>query len=270
MYKDHLIAARYRRDGLVREYSGAPVPAHLLTLYAVRQARRWAGVAGIAGFLALVLELFLGARHSSTILMLSWGLVLAVFVAVRVLARWRMGRLLAGELTPSADVFADLTRLDRGTPQDALRQRVSRLEISSLVLPVAAATLLLPLTLHLLVGSSLLNVYLSDFNAWILLSLVLVGHAHLTLLVFSVLHVSRVCRELDLGDQVGGAGRGLWALLWTITASAIPGAIFLFIPPLLVALTGLTFVPWMFFWVARRARSERLLLQVAATSASDS
>lgn len=267
MYKDHLIAARCRRDGLVREYSGVPVPERLLTLYAVRQARKWAGVAGIAGFLLLVVELFLGARHSSMILMISWGLVLLVYAAVRLLARWRMGRILARELTPSADVFADLTRLDRGTPQDSLRERVSRLEVPSLAVPVAAATLLLPLTLHLLVGSGLLDVYLADFNAWILLSLVLVGHAHLTLLVFSVLHVNRVCRELDLGDEVGGAGRGLWALLWTITASAIPGAIFLFIPPLLVALTGLTFVPWMFFWVARRARSERLLIQAAAIPA---
>jgi hypothetical protein len=52
----------------------------------------------------------------------------------------------------------------------------------------------------------------------------------------------------------------LLALLWTVAISTVPGAMLLFVPPLLVAATGALFVPWVFHWAARRAYVERAIL----------
>jgi hypothetical protein len=47
-------------------------------------------------------------------------------------------------------------------------------------------------------------------------------------------------------------GGGWAAYGWTCLAGAVPGFLLLGVPPLLVAVTGLTFIPAS-FWLARRA-----------------
>jgi hypothetical protein len=259
VYKDDVFAAQCRRDQILKRLE--PLAGDLVRLYSLRQARVWAGAVGIGGFVALLAEIFTGVGLSSWILIGSWGAMALAFAVVLLVSRRRIVRRARQLGAPSEDVFLDLSRLAAGSPVERAVRQTHRIEIWSFLLPAVALTLLLPLTLHLIVGSTLFAVSLIRFNAWILISLLLVGHAHITLIILAVMHVLRVRSELDNGVPVGGVSCGFWALLWTVTASTIPGALLLCIPPILVALTGLLFIPWMFHWISRRARAERQLLE---------
>jgi hypothetical protein len=259
VYKDDVFAAQCRRDQILRRLE--PLADDLVRLYSLRQARVWAGGVGIAGFVALLAEVFTGLGLSTWVLLGSWGAMALAFVVALLVARRRIVLRAERHGTPSEDVFRDLSRLASGSSAQAATQEAHRIEVRSFLLPAVALTLLLPLTLHLIAGCALFAVAVVRFNAWILISLLLVGHAHITLIILAVMHVLRVRSELDRGAPVGGVSCGFWALLWTVTASTIPGALLLCIPPILVALTGLLFIPWMFHWISRRARAERQLLE---------
>lgn len=260
MYKDHLLAARCRRDSLLRECQEHSVPGPLIELLSIRRARQLAGSVGIGGFVAMVASAVCGRHWTGLLLVGTWLAMVVVFALKLLLTRWTAARDVRRSLRGTEDLFADLLQLDAGGPRGAILRELQRMEKGSFVLPVVALSLLVPLTMHYIIGTSLLDVRPEGFNHWVLLSLILVGHAHITLLIMSVVHVSRVSSEVQEGIGACGLARGFWALLWTITASAIPGAVFLFVPPVLVALTGLVFVPWMFLWVSYRTRTERRLL----------
>ena len=264
MYKDHLYAARCRRESLLKKSSVRTVPWSLLHLLGARRARAGAGAVGVFGFVVMGAAAVLGDGYSSDALCGTWAAMAAVYWATRRWSHWSVCREGRRLLTRTPRVYEDLDQLDSGGVRGMIRRQAMRLEKRSFVLPVVAVSLLGPLTLHYIIGASLLDVGEEGFSHWVLLSLILVGHAHITLLIFSVTHVSRVRRELEDGISRCGVTRGLGALLWTATASAIPGALFLFIPPVLVALTGLVFVPWMFLWVTHRAGVERRLLKATA------
>lgn len=202
----------------------------------------------------------MGWRGLTTYLVIAWVGMGGTYLLVRWLAqpwlRWRLRR----AYTTSGDIFFDLGRLDAQRPQLFLVERVHRLERAALQLPVLIVSLLAPLTIHLLIALVFLGVRLADFGQWMMTTAVLVGHAHLILALFAIFHVVRVQRELDAGTRVSGGSRGLVALLWTVGASAVPGVVLLCIPPLLVAMTGLLFVPWMFHWVGHTALVERMVL----------
>jgi hypothetical protein len=259
VYRDSKLAAQCRRDEIVRHLR--PLPDRLARLFAYRQARVWAGAAGIAGFLTLVADVPFGGGHSGWLLLLSWSAMAVAFPAVYLCAKWRMRAAAQRLMTVGDDIFLDVARLQSADPLEHALERTHRLEMASLALPVVALTLLTPLFVHFVVGATFMGIDAHHFSGWVLISLLLVGHAHLTLLILAVMHVLRVRSELDRGAPVSGAGRGFSALLWTVAASSIPGAVLLCIPPILVALTGLLFVPWMFQWVGRRAETERALLE---------
>jgi hypothetical protein len=258
VYKDNTVAACCRRDHLLRQVT--PLPDAVLRLYAVRQGRTWAGGVGIASFLVMIVDLAAGGRHSSTMLVCAWAAMGVAYLVAKGVSRWHLCRAARHLLIATDDVFDDLARLQAGSPQEVAVRRAHRLEVLSFALPMVALTLITPLFVHLVIGTAVLGVNIYQFSAWVLISLLLVGHAHLTLLILSVMHVLRIREELNRGGSVAGASRGFWALLWTVAASSIPGAVLLCIPPILVALTGLLFVPWMFHWVGQRARAERALL----------
>lgn len=258
MYKDSVFAAQCRRDDLLRSLE--PLPGELIRVHGNRTGRIWAGAVGILGFTAVAAEAFRPVGHATELLVSCWAAMALTYVIAARIGRWRFEANLRQARTVSDDVFSDLARLEITLAGTESLRRVSRLEAASFVLPIAALSLLAPLSVHLAVGLALIGTDLQDFNAWVLISLLLVGHAHVCLLVLSVLHVFKVRNELDRGTRVIGATRGLWALVWTVAASSVPGVVFLCIPSLLVALTGLVFVPWMFAWVSRRAQWERWLL----------
>lgn len=262
MYRDHLFAARCRQQQLSREGSPEAAPAELVRIYARRVARIWGAAFGLAGLLAMVfhamISMSLGAL--SVYIVGAWLTMGLVYAVVRLAApawlRWRVRRAYA----TSGDIFFDLGRLDARSPRAFALQAIHRHERLGLQLPLLTVSLLAPLSIHLGVAMAFLGVSMSQFGQWILTSAALVGHAHLTLALFAVFHVVRVQRELDAGTRVAGASRGLVALLWTVGASAIPGVVLLCVPPLLVAMTGLLFVPWSFHWVGAAAQAERAVL----------
>ncbi|PIE17398.1 MAG: hypothetical protein CSA65_09050 [Proteobacteria bacterium] len=262
MYRDHLYAARCRQQQLSREGSSEAAPPELIRVYARRVARIWGASFGLAGLLAMVFHFLvtMNERALSLYIVGAWLAMGVAYLAVRLLAptllRWRLRRAYA----TSGDIFFDLGRLEDQTPRDFALATAHRYERLGFQLPLVALALLAPLSIHLGVALAFLGLSISGFGTWILTSAALVGHAHLTLALFAVFHVVRVQRELDTGTRVTGASRGLIALLWTVGASAIPGVVLLCVPPLLVALTGLLFVPWAFHWVGAAAQAERATL----------
>jgi len=270
VYKDHLFAAKCRLEGLHdTSLSSSTLPPDLIRLYAYRQARIWTAAIGIAGFVLVLFDVLGGGRYSTHILLLAWLVMSIVYGATMTIARFHLRRVATRCARPTGDVFLDLARLESDAAVRDAVVRTHRLEQASFALPLAVLALLAPLSLHFIFSLVFLQVSLTSFGGWIAISLLIVGHAHITLLVLAVLHVARLRRELDAGQQVAGASRGFKALLWTTFASAIPGVFLLCIPPPMVFLTGLVFVPWAFAWTARRASSERGRLEELCAPASE-
>jgi hypothetical protein len=252
----------------------------VMRVFAARKARITSGAVGTAAGLVL----FVGALGSSewrqmdayaanTYLLVGAWLVLAMAGGVAwALARLRAGIELRREPVASGDVHADLARVDAADPLGELRRAGSKLEIASAALPLAAASLLLPLTIHGLVavavcwtdGSSLTAV---DFGRWIEVSAQLVGLAHLALLVQVVFWARSLPRRKT--SQLRERIHATWArtLLVTSAVGLVPAAGFLpdgnlivLIPALVVFATGVAFVPLLFLSTARRLEEERAVL----------
>jgi hypothetical protein len=109
----------------------------------------------------------------------------------------------------------------------------------SVCMPMVGLALLLPLSLHLVwftpwaAGDDL-----NRFNDWVQVSMVITGAAHLTLM----LGVIWRGRALVAGTPAPTPGE-IYA--YTIVVSCVPFILLLAIPPLLVAVTGLPFLPLM-------------------------
>ena len=262
MYKDNRYAAQLRRDDLILQQARAPFPPELLNLHARRVARSWAGGAGIVGAALLLATEVIDARFAAHTLLASWLLMGATYLALRVGGRPLMELSIGRRLRLSGDVYQDLAMLETGGAAAWGLGRLRRLERPSLALPLVAASLLAPLSLHLLVAVLLLGWTSAEFGRWATISAVLVGHAHVCLLIFSLVHVSRVQASLTRDPAGLGSGSrfGMWALTWVATAAAVPGAVLFFVPPFLVFLTGLAFVPAAFHWASSRAATERQLI----------
>ena len=125
-------------------------------------------------------------------------------------------------------------------------------------------TLLLPLTLHYGFLALFGTESAREFGAWIRLSMVIVGHAHLALVWMAIAFARKMERSTSEGLGAMPIHRE-WATAWAVTVgvSAIPGLFLLAIPPILVAVTGLVFVPLMFVLVRRCVINERALLERA-------
>jgi hypothetical protein len=139
-------------------------------------------------------------------------------------------------------------------------------ERRSAALPLAAASLLAPLSLHWIVWC-LLNMpnigarSAADFGSWIGLSVVLVGHAHIALLVAAV-QWTRTLRAVPTAHLRNGLSRA-WglALAVTVGVACLPGILLMGIPPILVAVTGTFVVPVMFVTTVRNVERERVALE---------
>jgi hypothetical protein len=252
-YRDDLEGARIRYQALVdrsREHDSEL--AAVANVHARRTGRAWAGATGIACAAALVpasVFAFMAERDYPTgglsaLLVGSWAAMGVAYALGRI-----RGRLaLASAEKPSGDVFADLARLEAERPIQDARSRASSIELRSVRLPAIAIALLLPLTTHALVG---LPAASWRFDQWIMLSLSIVGHAHVVLAWLAARFAKRAVTTTR-EDVVPARRKAMWAAYgWTILASAIPGAILLLIPPILTAITGLVVVP-LVFWLAER------------------
>lgn len=268
MYHDDQLAAQAQRDALTHALQGSPAPEQLARVFGDRVARVCAGLVGLFGFAYLVLDVLTNdAAFSGHILLGSWVLALAVLVPAQLLASRGFRAWLEHQLRPGDDPFADVERLADGRIWQTARAEVDRLEAAALALPLAAISLLAPLSLHLIYWALFCpGATITDFSRWVVISLVLVGHAHVTLVIASVAFVRRLTRAEHRGRHVHGGRSGVSALLVTGAVALLPGALLIFVPPLLVLLTGLAFVPLIFHWAARQARCERRVLEQAVAA----
>jgi hypothetical protein len=203
---------------------------------------------------------------ATAVLLLGWPVALLGGAWGRLLAVGSFGH--APLPASTGDAAGDLALLEARDPLRAARDAAASWERSSAAFPLAAASLLAPLTIHFLVyavfdvahfGASTFE----DFGGWAAISVVIVGHAHLALLVCASRWAyglrTRATDEIPL--DVNRAW--LEALLISAGIACLPGIVLLAIPPILVVLTGLLFVPLMFKAMARVVVGERGVLEAS-------
>lgn len=279
-YRDPDEGARIRLDALIREHSRAVARLDgAAAVYARRAARAAAGAALTLGGLTLgasVVAALLGddpwsgappvngipsVIGAARALGAAWVLAAAAYAAARLgAAPWLRARV-GLPAARSGDVHEDLARLEAADPEAEARARAGALERASVALPLAGLALLAPLSIHLLAIALTWGVD-HDFSAWTRLSVAFVGHAHLALALCGVVFARKLGKLRTSEIPRAASWDGWRALLITVTVSAVPGAVAFLIPPLLVGVTGLLFVPASFALLRNRVVSERRALAV--------
>ena len=140
-------------------------------------------------------------------------------------------------------------------------------EARSVGWPLAAISFLLPLTLQLLfVGMGALHGEewrrYPEYDVWIGMSAVLVGHCHLYLAARAWSYGRDLQRTPapDLRRTARLAFGRTYGL--TVAMSVLPGGFLMMIPPILVAVTGVVYYP-LYAGFARLIQTERALLERA-------
>lgn len=281
--------AVYRDDGdgvrqaLAREHGRcdqaiAALQETLAPVYAARVGRAAAGAVLLAGAVVLVAGAVLLREHDApglitAMLLAPWPAALVAGRVARALARRSFARRMRAPLAPTGDAHMDLARarrLDTGRHAAGL---IAPLERWSVALPLAGVALLLPLSVHfvvwlLLMGdvnvtsqASLLRA-LGRFDEWILLSMAIVGHCHLVLAITGWCYGWRLATISDQDLDQAPYQAGWRAYGFTTMASVVPGALLIFLPVILVAVTGLL-VPPLYARTNARVLHERAALYQA-------
>jgi hypothetical protein len=229
-----------------------------------------ASVCGMAMFLAA-----LAPWRSAPVLLggswLAWFLLLPV-VRDRVLVHTAMALWKGPALT--GDPHVDLVYLQEHDPLEELRARARRWEHASAALPMIGLVMLAPLTLHWIVktigdvGDG--EAAAEGFATWIAADATYFGLAHAALLTHAVVW-TRSLRARPTATVCDGVHTAwMKALALAVIAAFVP-AVFIdganpgFLafapympgPPVLAAVSGLAFVPHMYWLTARRVRAER-------------
>jgi hypothetical protein len=202
---------------------------------------------------------------ATELLFLACPAALVAGALARLLARPLLS--LGGRVAMSGNPSVDLARLETADPLREACDLAMSWERKSAALPLAAVSLFAPLCIHGFVWfvvstpSSAFSSGMNDFGTWIALSAIIVGHAHLALLVCAVRWACKL-RSVETGALRVGLGRA-WgtALLVSGGIACLPGIALIAIPPILVLVTGLTFVPLMYHWTARTIQRERMALE---------
>lgn len=235
-----------------RRFAGSP----LGEIFAARAARVAFGLTLIAGAVLIFSTVYFHPRVAAAFLVLTLplGFALAFLVGRSALAfaPWLLARERSFGAGPSVPVGA------LSSPDDSRRLRAlaARVEPLSYSLPLVGLALVGPLSLHaplfVLAQDGLLAL-----GRWMAISAVLVGLAHITLAALSV----RFARKLHRGTLTRSPEReALRAVGFTTLAACVPGFAWLGIPPIIVAITGLLFVPAAFAVIARCRGFERAVL----------
>ncbi len=205
-----------------RRSRAAPAGPRALTphqMVARRIARTASGGVLLAGAIALVATVYDGRTDGHHQL----GAV-HVCAAQILCAAW-LAATVAGLAT-----YAVVVRLRRWPVLDV------RLE-TSWVVPVFAIALLAPLTLHLFVAVLIRCADPRAFDGWVAISLPITGITHA---VFAARCVRRT-RQLIAGEREVISPMRIYGD--TVVASCLPFVVLIFLPPILVALTGLPILP---------------------------
>ena len=205
-------------------------------------------------------------------LLFAWPAAIVTYFGMRPIAGAYLDERLARPIARTGDAVLDLAKLEATEPTIVLRERVAACERWSVALPLMGLAFLTPLTLHFVVALVFRWTTLaasfsgSGFDGWILASVVLVGHAHIVLALCGWRFATRA-RGLDR-DEVEAQRRRAWLRAWGFTAlaSIFPGAFLVAIPPLLVLVTGLAFIPAAYLAMSSRIVRERTVVEVALAS----
>jgi hypothetical protein len=273
-YRDAEAGLRARRDELAarREAEVARLDPEIGRIYVRRRARTLTGkvaVFGAAIMAAAAVEagiLMLAsdpghARLSPTLcLMITVAVLPFVYAFERLRARRAWNRALAALSGSGGDVRADLARLEQVRVSALAAGFAERLARESVAWPLLGASFVVPLALHLAYGLVFFRgpdlPY--TFDWWISLSLVVTAAGHAVLGTQSW----KFAREL-VADRPTSA----WKVYgWVCLAGLFPGTLLYFVPPLLIALTAIAFVPGMLAWMRNRFYGERRALSSFGTS----
>jgi hypothetical protein len=235
----------------------------LVSTFAKRVGRVAGGIAGIvAGLLppavALVRFRSWHARSDGVLtklLIIADALAILVYVVARIAAhRLTLARLYEFERSGNADV--DIRRLEQEHPIALLARRVDRLEQASLALPLIAYALLAPLTIHLIYAAAAMH-DVRDFDDWMRLSYLVVGHVHIFVAIAAWLLARRL--RATPTAELGAFRVNAWKIYGlTVAVSLIP---LLFVTAGIVVLTGL-FLPPVLQWAYQAVCRERRVLTV--------
>jgi hypothetical protein len=269
-YRDNEGGLRLRRAQLLDERRAEldeTGPA-VERVYARRISRMVGGAVAIAGASLMVLAaagskgaawLFGSALLDASLTPILVATVVAAAVATilaRIVAIWHAHVLLMRDLAETDDVRADLERLTRRSPSERLAERADSLETKSVWAPLVGIALVTPLALHLVVGFLMtpdVHSLVRDFDWWILVSLCVTIPAH-GVLAWQCVSFAKKLRTSTKPPSV-------WAPYgWTVLAGFFPGVILFLVPPVLVAITGVVFVPAMLATMRKIVHAERATL----------
>ena len=266
-YRDPLEGARLRYAELharrTREQAALDDADRALGRRTARLAAGLTGVAGILAITAAFLRTAVAQRpvdgEPTTILLGVWPTMTVAYLLGRV-DLWRRLGTRTEPARIKRDLHTEIAHMEQPLPIEAVRARATRLERASVSLPLVVAALLGPLTLHALVYVVLGGNSRARFDGWMLLSLAIVGHAHVALAWMGHRYATRM-RDADSVDVRHGWANEAWRVYGrTLLVAAIPGAILLFIPPILTAVTGAFIILPAFYAMARQVVTERALL----------
>lgn len=272
MYRDENDAASIRAETRQAEAGLPPtlVAPNLTKLYAKRIARIATPV-----FAVLVLAIsgvmvglspIGGLRwHMTYGLVAVWLLSPIFYAAARVVSRYRI-RARLGKLEQihlkDASAIEQIIRKEGGALSDWLGERTQRMERLSWAFPASLLAFIAPLSIHFVVGALFMNNrYARDFDRWMVMTMAMVGAAHLFVAIFTARHVILVQREMNAGKIPIGAKRGWVTMGFATAAGCVPGALLVGIPPLLVAATGSLYLPLLFSQLSQRMGNERGLIE---------
>jgi hypothetical protein len=191
----------------------------------------------------------------TAILLGTWPAAGLACLVARAWARRSFERRMLSPLDPTADVHADLDRARRFDPGQHAMRMLGAMEAGSMAPLLSGVTTLLPLTLHFFAGL-LLGAEIEDYDTWIAISGVAVGHCHLILGVRAWLHGKRLATMSTMALVHRDPSPG-WKTYGIVLASSLfPGVLLMFVPVILVAVTGL-FIPLIYGWSVRRIADER-------------
>jgi hypothetical protein len=249
---DHIVGLKRDEVREARERIAPQLPG-LRDIVQARIARTIGGIAGIGAAAAMCWFAATGPSRDETAtyallfgmigLGVSWALSRAALVVKGKFARVRAEPELTGQLDRD---LALLDESDLRNEVQLLEQRADKLETASIALPFAGLTFLTPLFLHWLFAAVFMSESTRDYSEWIRISLVIVGHAHVALAVLGYLFARKLHRSTIEAIASLRIHRE-WAKIWLITigVSCLPGIVLILVPPILVALTGLAFIPFL-------------------------
>jgi hypothetical protein len=268
----------YRVPGAVRERlelvwcrrddERRSLPAWLRNVHHSRTARTVAGMVGV------VMGLSMFASSAVPELRDGWfpaAVLVAAFPAMgfsyavgRLGGRLGLALRLRRWLRRDGSPEHELARLLNTSADKHVSELVYEMEASSIAWPMMALAVLMPLAIHLALFSvhaaakdNLAALLSDDFSEWIAMSGVVVGHAHLYLMVASAFFAN----TLRHGQPESLRAKGWIAFAITVGVAAVPGVILLALPPLITAATGILFIPAMYHWALRTVARERWLLR---------